>query len=101
MKIMVVDDTISFRKFVGPILTEKGYEVIKAGDGKEAIIKLLNNSVHLILADLYMPNMDGLELLRKIKKSTVHKSTPVIMITSEAENPKYWKQCLWVLRAGC
>ncbi len=88
MKILTVDDSKSTREMIQSILSENGFEVLEAVDGRDAITKLLNNPVHLILADLNMPNMDGLEMLRKLKKSVIHRSTPVIMITSEADKGK-------------
>lgn len=88
MKILVVEDEANIRNLIASFLIEHGHEVIEAKDGREAISKLLNSPVKLILADLNMPVMDGLEMLRKIKRNQEFRATPVIMITAEGDKNK-------------
>ncbi len=83
IKIMVVDDEERMRKLVKDYLTIKGYEVIEAADGKEAVdIFLQNKDISLILLDVMMPNMDGWETLKIIRE---YSTVPVVMLTARAE----------------
>ena len=82
--ILVVDDSASLRQVVQLTLKSAGYDVIEACDGKDALSKLDGKKVHLIISDVNMPNMDGITLLREVKKHGTYKFTPVIMLTTEA-----------------
>ena len=82
--ILLVDDSASLRQVVSIALSRAGYEVIEAGDGKEALSKLAGTRVNLIISDVNMPNMDGITMVKEIKKSPSHKFTPIIMLTTEA-----------------
>lgn len=82
--IMIVDDAPSVRRVVGMALKEAGYQVIEAADGKDAVSKLGNTKLNLIICDLNMPNMDGIGFLTHVKSSAQHKFTPVIMLTTES-----------------
>lgn len=83
IKIMVVDDEERMRKLVKDYLTIKGYEVIEAADGKEAVdVFLQNKDIALILLDVMMPNMDGWETLKIIRE---YSTVPVVMLTARAE----------------
>lgn len=81
--ILIVDDSASLRQVVAIALRGAGYEVIEACDGKDAMTKLDGQKVHLIISDLNMPNMDGIELITEIKKTPAYKFTPIIMLTTE------------------
>lgn len=83
IKIMVVDDEERMRKLVKDYLTIKGYEVIEAADGKEAVdVFLQNKDIALILLDVMMPSMDGWETLKIIRE---YSTVPVVMLTARAE----------------
>ncbi len=82
--ILIVDDSASLRQVVHLTLKSAGYDVIEACDGKDALVKLDGKKVHLIISDVNMPNMDGISLLREVKKHPNYKFTPVIMLTTEA-----------------
>ncbi|MDY7575526.1 response regulator [Actimicrobium sp. CCI2.3] len=87
--ILIVDDSVSLRKVVAIALTGAGYEVIEAGDGLDALDKLakLNGKkVHLIISDVNMPRMGGLEFVRQVKANASYKFTPVIMLTTEGQD---------------
>jgi len=86
--ILVVDDSASLRQVVGIALTGAGYEVVEAVDGKDALTKLDGRKVHLIISDVNMPNMDGITLVKEIKQLANYKFTPIIMLTTEAEESK-------------
>ena len=86
--ILIVDDSASFRQVVAITLKSAGYDVIEGCDGKDALEKIANKRVHLIISDVNMPNMDGFAFLKAVKASAVHKYTPVIMLTTESEESK-------------
>ena len=79
-KILVVDDEARMRKLVKDFLTIKGYQVIEAGDGEEAVeIFFQQKDIALILLDVMMPKMDGWEVLKTIR---LHSKVPIIMLTA-------------------
>ena len=88
-KILIVDDSAVFRKVVAMHLKTQGYEVIEAGDGLEAMDKLKNDQVNLIVCDVNMPNMDGLTFISKLRTDNqINKFTPIIMLTTESQEEK-------------
>ena len=86
-KIMTVDDSSSVRQMVGFTLKEAGYDVVEAVDGKDAL-KQLSSPVDMIITDLNMPNMDGLELIRQVRTMSSYKFTPIVMLTTESQTEK-------------
>ena len=86
--IMIVDDSASLRQVVSIALKGAGYDTIEACDGKDALAKLNGDKFHLIISDVNMPNMDGISLLKEIKKHPSYKFTPVIMLTTESQEAK-------------
>jgi two-component system chemotaxis response regulator CheY len=80
--ILIADDSASIRKFVSFALAENGYEIISAGDGMEALEKLPEKKVNLIITDLNMPNVDGLELIKSIRSSPEYRDIPIIILSS-------------------
>jgi len=86
--VLIVDDSASLRQVVAISLRGAGYETIEAGDGVEALSKLGENKINLIISDLNMPNMDGLSLVRAIKSLPTYKFTPIIMLTTEISSDK-------------
>ncbi|MDE2120441.1 MAG: response regulator [Betaproteobacteria bacterium] len=83
--ILIVDDSASLRQVVRIALSSAGYEVIEACDGVDALSKLDGRKVHLIISDVNMPNMNGIELVRQVKARAEYKFTPVIMLTTESQ----------------
>lgn len=82
-KILVVDDEARMRKLVKDFLTIKGYQVIEAGDGEEAVeIFFQQKDIALILLDVMVPKMDGWEVLKTIR---LHSKVPIIMLTARGE----------------
>jgi two-component system chemotaxis response regulator CheY len=87
-KVLIVDDSASVRTVASMALRERGYEVIEASNGKEALEKLDSERCHLVISDVNMPTMDGITLLKEIKRHPNYKFTPVIMLTTEAGEDK-------------
>jgi len=79
-KILVVDDEVSMREFLTIFLTKEGHEVVSAADGEEALSLFQAEPCDLLLSDIKMPRMDGLELLRKVKE--YRPNMAVVMITA-------------------
>ncbi len=82
--VLVVDDDSMFRELVTEILTQAGYKVVAAEDGAKAWEKMQKTKVELAVLDLNMPNMDGLELTRKIRDDAHYKELPVLLLTVKA-----------------
>ena len=87
MKIMLVDDSNTMRRIQRNALEQAGAlaDIVEAVDGKDAYEKLSVTEVGLILLDINMPNMNGMELLRAIRATDRFKNIKVIMCTSESE----------------
>lgn len=86
--VLIVDDSASLRQVVNIALTSAGYEVIEACDGKDALSKLDGRKIHLVISDVNMPNLDGISLVKEIKKLPTYKFTPVIMLTTDSSDGK-------------
>jgi len=86
--IMTVDDSASVRQMVSFTLRQAGYEVVEAVDGKDALSKLDGNPVHMVITDLNMPNLDGIGLIREVRKDPVNRFVPIVMLTTESQDSK-------------
>ena len=86
--IMLVDDSASLRQVVGIALKSAGYDVLEACDGRDALNKLAGQKVHLIVSDVNMPNMDGISMVKEVKKLPNYKFTPIMMLTTESDQEK-------------
>lgn len=88
--VLVVDDSAMMRKIVIKNLKECGYDVAiaEAGDGKEGLDRFKAGGIDLILSDWNMPNLDGLGMVREIRKLDPEKKVPVVMITTEGSADK-------------
>jgi two-component system chemotaxis response regulator CheY len=89
--VLIVDDSSSMRAIVRKIIKVSGFnigEVREAADGKEAIQVLTEEWVDLVLTDINMPNMNGLELISAMKKDEMLKSIPVVMVTTEGSEKR-------------
>ncbi len=91
MDVLIVDDSAAIRKILQRVLRQTEMpigNIHEAGDGVEALAMLSANKVGLVLSDINMPNMDGLEFLSKLKADAANKDLPVIMITTEGNQNK-------------
>jgi two-component system chemotaxis response regulator CheY len=86
--IMTVDDSASLRQMVSLVLRRAGYEVIEAVDGLDALSKLEGQELHLLLADINMPNMDGFELTRRLRAMAQYRFVPIVLLTTESHPEK-------------
>jgi len=87
--VLIVDDSSSMRTVVRLALTREGYEVLEAGDGVAALALLDGVAkVNLIVSDVNMPRMDGIEFLTNVKRHPRHRFTPVVMLTTEGQDAK-------------
>jgi two-component system, chemotaxis family, chemotaxis protein CheY len=85
---MTADDSPSMRQMVRFTLANAGYDVIEAVDGKDALSKLNGVQIHMLVTDLNMPNVDGLELIRQVRALPQYKYIPIIMLTTESQDQK-------------
>ena len=81
--ILVVDDSNSIRESVSFFLEQSGYNVIKAIDGKDALKHLSGEKLDMIITDLHMPNMNGIELISKVRKLDNYSRLPILLLTTE------------------
>jgi two-component system chemotaxis response regulator CheY len=86
--ILIVDDSASMRQLVSFSLQDAGYEVIAAVDGKDALSKINGPKVDMVVTDLNMPNVDGIELIKQLRSNPSFKFTPIVMLTTESQDSK-------------
>ena len=91
LDVLVVDDSAAIRKILQRVLTQTNLplgKVVEASDGREALEAMKQEKIGLILSDINMPNMDGLQLLGELKANDQWKSVPVLMISTEGSQTK-------------
>ena len=91
LDVLIVDDSAAIRKILHRVMMQAEVplgKVHEASDGMEALEKLKSAKVGLILSDINMPNMDGIEFLSKLKSDAAFKSVPVLMVTTEGSQAK-------------
>ena len=86
LRVLVVDDSPTMRAFVVAALESDGFEVTAAKSGFEALKILPGASFHLIVTDVNMPDINGLELVRFVRQSQNHKNTPLIIISTDGRD---------------
>ncbi len=84
--ILVVDDSATIRKLLAYILKKKNYIIAEAEDGIDAMEKLSHVQVDLVIVDLNMPNMDGIEFVRNLRDNYYYMDTPIIMLTTTKDD---------------
>ena len=85
---LVVDDSTSMRQMVAFTLQQAGFQVIEGSDGQDALGKVNGKSVNLVVTDLNMPVMDGITLIKELRKIPNFKFTPILMLTTESQDSK-------------
>ena len=83
-KILIVEDNDDSREFVVKVLKNKGYQIIEAIDGEEALSKAQTEEPHLILMDISIPKIDGFEVTKKLKGMDEFKNIPIVALTAHA-----------------
>ena len=89
--VLIVDDSAAIRKILHRVLVQAEVpigKVLEAGDGREGLQRLRESKVGLILSDINMPNMDGLQFLSAVKAQEAYKGVPVVMVTTEGSSSK-------------
>jgi two-component system chemotaxis response regulator CheY len=91
LDVLIVDDSAAIRKILGRVLRQADIpvgQIFEAGDGFEALEMLKTQPIGLILSDINMPNMDGMQLLARLKAVEELKNVPVIMVTTEGSQAR-------------
>ncbi len=84
-KILFVDDSQSIREAVSFALEGAGFDVKKAADGNDALKVFESNDFDLLLTDFHMPEMNGLELIKRVRKQEKYKHLPILVLTTETQ----------------
>ena len=95
-KILVVDDSPTERFFLAELLTRRGYTVITAGNGQEAMIKVKTERPNLVVMDIVMPGQNGFQVTRALTRDPDTQSIPIIICTSKSNETDR----IWGLRQG-
>ena len=90
--ILIVDDSESIREVVSFTLENEGHKVLVGIDGKDAQKHLKGDQVDLIITDLHMPVMDGIEFIKSVRATKDYRSIPILFLTTESQTAKKWKQ---------
>ncbi len=86
---LVVDDSPTMRQMVALTLTDAGFKVVEAEHGKDAVNKVSDGSkMDIVVTDLNMPEMDGIALIKELRKMASFKFTPILMLTTESSEDK-------------
>jgi two-component system chemotaxis response regulator CheY len=86
--ILTVDDASTIRKMVSFTLRGAGHEVLESPNGQDALMLLETHSVDLVITDIHMPAMDGIELTRRLRASPTMGRTPILLLTTESDPAK-------------
>lgn len=87
-KILILDDSESIREVVIFTLEKDGHDVLVGVDGKDALKHLDGRDIDLIITDLHMPNMDGIEFIKEVRQMEKYKYTPILYLTTESQQSK-------------
>lgn len=84
MRVLAVDDSATIRQMLSSTLTEAGFEVTLARDGREALALASDSTYALVLTDVNMPGLDGISLVRELRARAPYRYIPIIVITTES-----------------
>jgi len=87
-RVLTVDDSKTMRDMVSFALRGAGFEVVEAEDGEHALSVLAKTNVDLVITDINMPKMDGVTLVKKLRALSAHRSTPILVLTTEGGDEK-------------
>jgi two-component system, chemotaxis family, chemotaxis protein CheY len=83
--VLTIDDSASMRQMVKLTLSGAGYRVLEAEDGPKGLAAARGNGIDLVLTDLNMPGMDGLSVIRELRKLATYTGVPIILLTTESD----------------
>lgn len=83
--VITIDDASTIRRMISFTLRGAGHEVIEAVDGMDGLSQLKSRAVDLVISDINMPRMDGIELTRQLRALDRHRSTPILLLTTESD----------------
>jgi two-component system chemotaxis response regulator CheY len=86
--ILIVDDSVSIRKSVAFVLGQENYTIVEAVDGLDGLKKAEENSCQLVITDINMPNMNGIEFIKALRNTAAYKFIPIIALTTESQGSK-------------
>jgi len=86
--VLVVDDSASIRQVVAMTLKGAGYAVLEASNGQDALSKLTDQKIGLMITDINMPIMDGITFIKEVKKLPRYKFTPIMVLSTESQDGK-------------
>jgi len=84
-RVMTVDDSVTVRQVLKTTLSAAGYEVVEASDGQDALEKLSERPVDILVTDLNMPRLDGIDLIKTVRRQPGNRFIPIIMLTTESQ----------------
>jgi len=87
-RILTIDDSKTMRDMLMLTLAEAGFDVLQAVDGQDGLDVLVKERVDIVITDINMPRMDGYEVIRQLRRKPEHKSTPILVLTTESETEK-------------
>jgi two-component system chemotaxis response regulator CheY len=87
-RILTIDDSKTMRDMLMLTLAEAGFDVLQAVDGQDGLDVLVNEQVDVVITDINMPRMDGYEVIRQLRRNPNHKTTPILVLTTESEAEK-------------
>lgn len=87
-KALIVDDSVTMRSMLTMVLGQAGFEVVEAKNGLEGLGALGGCSFDVIISDLHMPEMNGLEFIRCVRKTREGRGVPILVLTTEAGQAK-------------
>ena len=85
-RILIIEDETNIRAMYSDILKEAGYEVIEEAEGKQGLDSVMNGAWDLLLLDIMLPRLDGIELLKRVKQDTRTRDKPIIILTNLDDN---------------
>ena len=87
-RIITVDDAATMRRLIAYTLRGAGHEVLEAEDGEDALRLLVGQGIDLVITDINMPKMDGIELVRRLRSLPRFQATPILLLTTESDPEK-------------
>lgn len=82
-QVLIVDDSISIRELLGSVLSNAGFSVTSANDGKAGFDAAVSGNFDLVITDINMPVMNGLELLQSLRETAKYSYKPILILTTE------------------